>query len=134
MNAYQILVGAVLPYVAVAAFFAGMAYRFRVWLKTPQPGKMKLFLSRPETTTRGVLKEVVFFKGLYHGDRVLWAFSWIFHVTLALVFVGHIRVFTGLADAILMKFGMSTEGIDQMSATSGGVAGIVDSGFACCCR
>ena len=56
---------------------------------------------------------------------MLWSFSWVFHVTLALVFLGHVRVFTALIDRILMAMGMSTEAIGNMSATVGGVAGII---------
>ncbi len=124
MSTISIVVGVVLPYVAVAVFLAGMGYRFRVWFKTPQPGKMTLFPAA-DSTFRGVLAETLFFPSLFRGDRILWCFAWLFHATLALVFIGHIRVFTALVDRTLLSLGMSPQGIDAMSHYSGGAAGIL---------
>jgi nitrate reductase gamma subunit len=44
---------------------------------------------------------------------------------LALILIGHLRIFAWLPDNILMALGMSPEGIDTMSSVSGGTAGIV---------
>ena len=124
MNIYALFIGGVLPYFAILVFLGGMIFRFYVWSKTPQPGKMTLFPA-PSSTSGGVISEFFFFPSLFRGDKVLWFFSWVFHVTLALVFLGHIRVFTGAADSILMSLGMSDQGIGWMSETLGGIAGIV---------
>jgi nitrate reductase gamma subunit len=124
MNICMFFVGAVLPYIVVPAFVAGMTYRFWVWFKTPQPSKLTLFPAS-DSTFRGVLSETLFFPSLFRGDRVLWSFAWLFHATLALVFLGHIRVFTGMIDRILESAGMSPEGIDRMSTLAGGAAGIL---------
>jgi nitrate reductase gamma subunit len=124
MNTFAFIVGGVLPYLTIFVFLFGMIYRFSNWFKAPQPGRMTLFPA-PESTSGGVLAETLLFPSLFKGDRVLWSFSWIFHVTLALVFLGHVRVFTALIDRMLMALGMSTEAIDTMSATAGGAAGIV---------
>lgn len=125
MSGFSIFVGGVLPYVALIAFCGGMIYRIRVWLKTPQPGKMTLFTNQGESTVKSVLAEALFFPSLFRGDRVLWSSAWVFHVTLALVFLGHVRVVTGLVDGALMGMGMSEEGISNMSSTLGGAAGIL---------
>ncbi len=124
MDVFAFLVGGILPYLTVLIFIIGMGYRFYVWLKTPQPGKMTLFPA-PDSTSGGVLSEILFFPSLFKGDKILWSFSWFFHVTLALVFLGHIRVFSSFIDEILLTLGMSPEGIDTMSTTAGGVAGII---------
>lgn len=124
MNVFTMFIGGILPYLTILVFLGGMIYRFYVWFKTPQPGKMTLFPA-PSSTAGGVISEFFFFPSLFRGDKVLWVFSWVFHVTLALVFLGHIRVFTGLIDSILMSMGMSDEGINWMSGTLGGAAGIV---------
>jgi len=118
------IIGAVLPYVVVPVFLAGMIYRFRVWLKTPQPGKMTLFPAGG-SPAREIVAETLFFPSLFKGDRVLWAFAWLFHATLALVILGHLRVFTAAIDSMLASFGMSAEGIDMLSNGAGGAAGIV---------
>ena len=124
MNTMSFFIFGVLPYLALVLFLTGMIYRFAIWKRTPQPGKMTLFPAG-DSTTKGVVAEAFFFPSLFKGDKVLWSFAWIFHVTLALVFIGHIRVFTGLIDSMLMSMGMSAEGIDTMSATLGGAAGII---------
>ncbi len=124
MDTFEFLIGGVLPYVVVPVFVIGMGCRIWVWIKSPQPGKMTLFPAG-DSTLRGVLAETLFFPSLFKGDRVLWSFSWLFHATLALVFLGHIRVFTGIIDSVLLALGMTQEGIDYMSNTSGGIAGII---------
>jgi len=124
MNTLSFFIVGVLPYLALTLFVVGMIYRFAVWKRTPQPGKMTLFPAG-DSTTKGVMAETFFFPSLFKGDRVLWSFSWIFHVTLALVLIGHIRVFTGLIDSMLISMGMSADGIDKMSSTLGGAAGVV---------
>ncbi|MBW2528911.1 MAG: respiratory nitrate reductase subunit gamma [Deltaproteobacteria bacterium] len=125
MSGYAYFVGGVLPYLAVCVFVIGMAYRFHGWYSAKQPGKMKLFTSQNTTTFKGVLAETFLFPSLFKGDRSLWAMSWLFHVTLALVFLGHLRVVAGFIDATLVSMGMSAEAIGQMSSTVGGGAGVV---------
>lgn len=110
--------------IALLTFVVGMVWRFRTWFKTPQPGKMTLFPAS-DNPTRQVIAEAVFFPSLFRGDRVLWMFAWIFHATLALVFLGHLRVITGLVDRTLLAAGFSTEHIAFMSGTVGGIAGVI---------
>jgi nitrate reductase gamma subunit len=72
-----------------------------------------------------VIKETFLFPSLFKGDKSLWSMAWFFHLTLALIVVGHVRVFTGIIDNILMSGGMSAEAINQMSASVGGAAGLI---------
>jgi nitrate reductase gamma subunit len=44
---------------------------------------------------------------------------------LALIFIGHFRVFSWLPDKILSSMGMSPDNIDSMSSLTGGGAGII---------
>lgn len=124
MNTFKFIVGAILPYVVVPVFAAGMSYRFWIWIKSPQPAKMTLFPTGG-STFREVLAEALLFPSLFRGDRVLWFFAWFFHATLALVFLGHIRVFTGAIDRMLEAVGMTPGGLDLMSGLVGGAAGIL---------
>jgi nitrate reductase gamma subunit len=124
MDTLAFFVLGVLPYLAFSIFVIGIIYRFYVWKKTPQPGKMTLFPAG-DSTAKGVLAETFFFPSLFKGDKTLWSFAWVFHATLALIILGHIRVFTALIDRALMSMGVSAAGIDTMSATLGGAAGIV---------
>ena len=124
MSSYAFLIGGVMPYLAVFDFVVGVIHRIRVWNRTPQPGKMTLFPAA-DGTVKGVLAETLFFPSLFKGDKTLWIFSWVFHASLALVALGHLRVITGLIDSVMMSMGMSAEGINGLSATAGGAAGIV---------
>jgi nitrate reductase gamma subunit len=124
VNIFSFIIGVVLSYLVVPVFIAGMGYRFWVWSKTPQPAKMTLFPAGG-STFREVLAEVLFFPSLFRGDRVLWFFSWFFHATLAIVLMGHLRLFTRAIDRILGMVGMSPNGLDMMSTVGGGIGGIV---------
>lgn len=124
MSTVAFIIGGVLPYLAIGLFIVGMTFRVRVWFKAPQPGKMTLFPAG-NGTVKGMMAETLFFPSLFKGDKVLWAFAWIFHVTLALVALGHLRVVTGLIDRMLIGMGMSADGVIWMSGTVGGAAGIV---------
>ncbi len=125
MEVVRILVGVVLPYVAIAVFFVGMIYRIYRWKKLKSP-PMTLFPA-PAAGGRNainVIQEAFLFKSLFRGDRLLWVLAWLFHVVLALIFLGHLRVITNV-DQLLMKLGMSEDGISVMSSSAGGAAGVV---------
>ena len=107
MDALRFFVGGILPYVAALVFISAMVYRVYVWRKLPTPA-MTLFPSAPTpgANRMNTLKEATLFKSLFKGDRLLWGFAWVFHVVLALVFVGPFRVF-GHVDSMLMSAGMT---------------------------
>ena len=125
MESAKIIVGVVLPYVAVLVFVVGMAYRLSTWKKLASPA-MTLFPAPPtgQGNTLNTIKEAVFFKSLFYGDIVLWIIAWVFHVVLALIVLGHFRVFTGAIDAMLEPL-IGKEGVEAMSSGAGGAAGIV---------
>ena len=125
MESVRIVVGVILPYIAIAVFLVGMIYHLFNWKKLPSP-PMTLYPagSEPGSKTGNILKEAFLFRSLFKGDRALWLIAWIFHVVLALIFLGHLRVFFNL-DALLMKFGMTEASINAMSGAVGGTAGIL---------
>ncbi|MFH1434074.1 MAG: respiratory nitrate reductase subunit gamma [Pseudomonadota bacterium] len=122
METFGYLVGVVLPPVALVIFLGGIIYRLAVWWKLPIP-KITIFPA-PEPgsgTFLGVLKATFFFPGLFKGDKALWTGAWVFHLMLAFIFVGHVRVFTDFP--LLWKaLGINA---DTMSAVTGGAAGIL---------
>ena len=124
MEFVRIVVGVVLPYVAVLVFVAGMIYRLYTWKKLASPA-MTLFPAPPtqRANAMNTLKEVVLFKSLFYGDRVLWVLAWVFHAVLALIVLGHFRVVTGLIDAMLEPV-LGEEGVHAMSSGAGGAAGV----------
>ncbi len=102
-----------------------MARRSYVWKSLPSP-PMTLFPAPADGKANAwnTAKEVLVFKSLFRGDRLLWLGAWLFHAVLALILVGHIRVFFN-ADALLEGLGMSPEQIQAMSGSVGGAAGVV---------
>ncbi|MEW5700761.1 MAG: respiratory nitrate reductase subunit gamma [Candidatus Zixiibacteriota bacterium] len=119
----EALVLGVLPYITVAVFIVGMVIRIRIWMRTPQPAKITLFPAPCGGRARfiNVLKESFLFPSLFRGDRTLWIIAWLFHLTLAFVFVGHVRVFTDFP-RVWAALGIDA---DTMSAAGGGVAGVL---------
>ena len=125
MGIAKLIVGVILPYVALAVFLAGMIWRIRTWKKLPSP-PMTLFPAPPTegANIANTIKEVLLFPSLFRNDRLLWVLAWGFHAVLALIFLGHFRVFTNV-DALLQAFGMSEDAILAMSSGAGGAAGVV---------
>ena len=125
MESVRLIVGVILPYVALLVFLGGMIWRISTWKKMASP-PITLFPAPPTegANTVNTVKEVLFFKSLFAGDRVLWVLAWGFHVVLALIFLGHFRVVTGLIDAMLTPI-IGEEGVEAMSAGAGGAAGVV---------
>ena len=122
--AFQFLVTAVLPYLAITIFLAGAVYRLVLWKRLPQPGAMTLF----PTNGSGIAplaKEALLFPSLYRGDRFLWMLAWLFHATLALAFIGHLRITTVLLDRALGSIGIGATAVGAMSTFVGGAAGII---------
>jgi len=119
-------VGSILPYITIVVFLGGIFYRFNKWRKQPKP-KMTLSPAPDPGIPRfkELLKETIFFRSLFKGDRNLWIFSWLFHIMLALIFIGHLRVISWLPDNLLGSLGMTTENINTMSQISGGGAGLI---------
>jgi nitrate reductase gamma subunit len=119
-------IGAILPFLTIIIFIAGLIYRIYVWKKLPRP-TMTLTPAPKPGAGRFLeeVKEIFLFKSLFKGDKSLWIFSWIFHISLAFIFLGHLRVFAFLPDKILLSLGMTSSNINAMSSGSGGVAGII---------
>jgi [DsrC]-trisulfide reductase subunit M len=117
----------ILPYLTIAVFVIGMIYRLRIWTKTPQPGAVTLFPAPKvgKATFFSVIKESFLFPSLFKGDKLLWLFAWFFHLTLAFIFIGHVRVITDFP-WLWNALGINA---DKMSAISGGIAGIAITGF-----
>ena len=87
---------AVLFYFAAAVFAVGLAYRIRLYARTPAP--LKIPTTPAPVTRTGVVariaKEVVFFESLFKASKWTWLFGWIFHFAMLLVLLRHLRYFT----------------------------------------
>ncbi len=85
-----------LLYVAVLALLFGLAYRIWTYAKTPAP--LKIPTMPAPTSGSGVafrlLREVTVFESLFKSNKWLWLFGWIFHVSLLIVLLRHLRYFS----------------------------------------
>jgi nitrate reductase gamma subunit len=125
MSALQFLVGVLLPPVTAAVLLVGVGIRVRTWYRAPI-GKITLYPAAKGSSHlwTGVAKEVILFRSLWGGDPGLWAAAWVFHLSLALIFVGHLRVVTDFP-RLWAAVGMGAQGVDTMSAWMGGGVGVV---------
>jgi nitrate reductase gamma subunit len=123
-QSFPFVVAAVLPYLAVAVFLAGVIYRLAVWKRLPQPGTMTLYPSNGSGAAP-LVKEALLFPSLFRGDRFLWTLAWLFHATLAIAFVGHLRVLTALLDQALGGLGIGPATVGALSTIAGGTAGVL---------
>jgi nitrate reductase gamma subunit len=85
----------VLFYVATGVLVIGLARKIRAYSKVPAP--LSIPTTPAPTTAAGVrwrlAREVVLFESLFKSSKWTWLFGWIFHVTLLLVVLRHLRYF-----------------------------------------
>lgn len=86
---------AVFFYVATVIFVAFTGYKIVQYTRTPAPLKIP---TMPAPLTQGgvvvrLLKEVVLFYSLFRSNKWIWLFGWIFHFSLLLVLLRHLRYF-----------------------------------------
>jgi nitrate reductase gamma subunit len=87
---------ALLLYAATALLIGGIAYKIYDYAHTPAP--LKIPTAPAPQNTRGVVlrmaREVALFDSLFKSSKWTWGLGWLFHVSLALVLVRHLRYFT----------------------------------------
>ncbi len=87
---------AILLYLATLLFVVGVLYRIRVYSRTPAP--LKIPTTPAPINTGGVVlrmtREVLFFESLFKANLWTWGLGWLFHASLALVLLRHLRYFT----------------------------------------
>ena len=102
---------AILFYLATLLFVVGLAHRIRTYAVTPAP--LKIPTTPAPTTQAGVVfrmtREVVFFESLFKANLWTWGLGWLFHASLVLVLLRHLRYFTEPAwawVAFIQPFGL----------------------------
>jgi nitrate reductase gamma subunit len=90
------IVFAILFYLATLLLVVGLLYRISVYARTPSP--LKIPTTPAPTTTAGVVlrmtREVAFFESLFKANLWIWTLGMMFHASLALVTLRHLRYFT----------------------------------------
>ena len=118
--------GHIFPYITITVFLTGMTWRVLIWLNSPVPFQLTLFPA-PQTFAGRVMSigwELISFKSLWRGDRILWLWAWLMHGSLAFIIVGHIvGIYTLTLEFTLI--GLSPGASSALSAGLGITAGIV---------
>jgi len=87
---------ALLFYLAFALFALGLGYKIYDFAHTPAP--LKIPTTPAPINTGGVVlrmaREVLFFESLFKANLWTWGLGWLFHASLALVLLRHLRYFT----------------------------------------
>lgn len=105
------IVIAILFYLATLLLVVGLLYRINTYARTPAP--LKIPTTPAPTTSGGVVlrmtREVLFFESLFKANLWTWSMGWLFHASLALVLMRHLRYFTDPVwgwVAFIQPFGM----------------------------
>lgn len=90
------LLFAILFYLAFLVLVLGVGYKIYDFARTPAP--LKIPTTPAPVTGGGVVlrmcREVVFFESLFKSNLWTWALGWLFHLSLVLVLIRHLRYFT----------------------------------------
>ncbi len=116
----------IFPYISVAIFFFGAAYKLFRWFTTPSPFPLTVFPAPGNRSDRSLffLKEVLFFNSLYRHSRLLWLLSWVMHLSLGLIIIGHITGIYFLGKQFT-TLGMSPGASLALSNSLGMVTGVI---------
>jgi nitrate reductase gamma subunit len=114
---------AILFYLATLMLVVGTLYRIGVYTRTPAP--LKIPTTPAPISTGGVvlrmMREVFIFESLFKANLWTWAAGWLFHASLALVLLRHLRYFTEPVwawVAFIQPFGMYA-GITMLLGVAG---------------
>ena len=87
---------ACLFYAAASVLVGGLAYKIFIYARTPAP--LKIPTTPAPTSRTGMVarmtREVVLFESLFKANKWTWIFGWLFHFSLLLVLLRHLRYFT----------------------------------------
>ena len=86
---------ALLFYAATLLLLLGVGAKLREYLRTPAPLLIPTTPAPVDATgvALRMAREVVLFESLFKGSKWTWAFGWLFHGSLLLVLLRHVRYF-----------------------------------------
>ncbi len=119
-------IGQVLPYIAAAVFVIGMCRQIITWLRVPVPFPLTLLPADSTNIGRitAICRENLFFDSLRRGDKWLWLWALLLHISLAFIIIGHIAGIYYLAKQFTLV-GLSDEASASLSAWLGTIFGAV---------
>ncbi len=129
MEAFEFLIGKIMPFFTLAVLILGLIYRVGRWQRAAA-GNIALFPSAAGRWQlfKKVLGEVILFSSFRKENQALWRRTWIFHLSLGLIILGHTRLIADWPLRVLL--GLPAETVQALSAWGGGICGVV--ALACC--
>jgi nitrate reductase gamma subunit len=126
MEFLLLVIGQIMPYVAVVVFLAGLAYRINGWFRAPVRHKLTLFPAPQNAAGQmvSIAGELVLFRSLWKGDKKLWAAAWLLHVSLLAVIGGHLVGIPSLGKQFTL-FGLTEAQSVSLSVALGTISGMV---------
>lgn len=116
-----------LPWLTAGVFFGGLAYRIIDWRRMPRSA---VPLTVPPTkrgvveTLREILTEIVTFRRVFKGSRGLWLVSWLFHLSILVFVLGHLRLFLDFT-WLWNLLRLTPDQVDLLALIGGGSSGTI---------
>lgn len=125
MEPLEVAIAWILPYFTIAIFLGGVAFKTIGWFLHAMFVKWALYPAPASRTGRltSLFLEIFTLQSLSRGSKQVWIGALSFHVALALIIVGHIRVVSAYPDYLMKQAGITR--IDSLSLIAGGAAGVI---------
>jgi len=110
-------------YISIAVFILGVVTKLAKWYIKPR--NIASYTLYPKSNILPVMLRISLFSRIFEVDRFLWASAWILHISLILLFFGHLRLFQEpywLWSITGLKTG---EDISRFALISGGATGVL---------
>ncbi len=117
------LILGILPGLTVLVLGLGLARTLAQWNKAKAAPAM-LFPAAAKPRPAHLLLDILIFKGPLAGDKPLWAGTVLFHASLLLILIGHIRVFTDFP-RLWQALGLDQTTVDALAGAIGATLGAV---------
>jgi nitrate reductase gamma subunit len=124
MDSLIVAIAWIFPYLTIAIFVGGAAYKALSWFLRAMLVKWALYPVPASRTGRltSIFIETFTLRSLSKASKGFWIGALTFHAALALIIVGHIRVFSAYPDYLMEQAGITS--IDTLSLAAGGAAGV----------
>jgi nitrate reductase gamma subunit len=89
------LIFTILPYITFTVFVSGIVWRAYLFVQGNVTSSPLFPYASSDITEKVIIysRQIFLFTPLFRNDKKLWLCSWLFHLSLALIVIGHIRMF-----------------------------------------